>query len=247
MRSVVPRRQSVKRNLTLPIGRVTLLLVRRSELLAPLGPDRLRTAPAGPAPPRRARSSGQDPPPLVRVTARAVARRSGSAHAHAPRPMRVARVVRETVDAGTVVLEHPGGEPVVFAAGQFFTLHVRLAGRGARQARVLGVEQPARPVARRGHRQARRRAGACRPTSSSALREGDVVDVLGPSGSLHARRRPAGPAASSSWEEAAGSPRSSPSRARFSRPSPAPASFSSTATGRADGRHPPRCAGGPRA
>jgi ferredoxin-NADP reductase len=121
---------------------------------------------------------GRNPPPLVRVTG--TTKRAAS---HTPRPMRVARVVRETTDAVTVVLEHLDGEPVRFAAGQFFTLHVRLDdGEVARRAYSASSSPlDASHVAITVKRVAGGRVSA---HIVERLREGDVLDVLGPSGSF---------------------------------------------------------------
>lgn len=169
--------QSVKRHLTLPIGRVTLFLVR-SRLLAPLarGLRQLRRDLGTAA----GSLVGRNPPPLVRVTAK---RAIPVAHTHTPRPMRVARVVRETADAVTVVLEHPGGEPVVFAAGQFFTLHVRLED-GELAKRAYSASSSPLDASRVSVTVKRVTGGRMSTHMVERLRQGDVIDVLGPSGAF---------------------------------------------------------------
>jgi ring-1,2-phenylacetyl-CoA epoxidase subunit PaaE len=77
------------------------------------------------------RVAGRGPSPLVKGTpgpaqAEAEARAFASAPARGARgnarELVVARVVRETADASTLVLRDPGGAPFAFAPGQFFTL-----------------------------------------------------------------------------------------------------------------------------
>jgi len=123
---------------------------------------------------------GRNPPPLVRVTEK---RAVPVAHTHTPRPMRVARLVRETADAVTVVLEHPGGEPVVFAAGQFFTLHVRL-GDGELAKRAYSASSSPLDPSRVSVTVKRVAGGLVSTHLVERLREGDVLDVLGPSGAF---------------------------------------------------------------
>jgi ring-1,2-phenylacetyl-CoA epoxidase subunit PaaE len=169
--------QSVKRHLTLPIGRVTLFLVR-SRLLAPFarGLRQLRRDVSTAA----GALVGHNPPPLVRVTAKPA---SPVAPTHTPRPMRVAKLVRETVDAVTVVLEHPDGEPVVFAAGQFFTLHVRLED-GEIAKRAYSASSSPLDAARVSVTVKRVAGGRMSSHLVERLREGDLIDVLGPSGAF---------------------------------------------------------------
>jgi ferredoxin-NADP reductase len=96
--------------------------------------------------------------------------------------MRVAKIVRETADAVSVVLEDPSGAPVPFAAGQFFTLHVRIGDEILKRAysassSPLDAQRVAVTVKRvRDGRVSRHIVGH--------LHEGDVIEVLGPSGSF---------------------------------------------------------------
>ncbi|HEX3343146.1 MAG TPA: ferredoxin--NADP reductase [Polyangiaceae bacterium] len=123
---------------------------------------------------------GRNPPPLVRVAAT-----PSSPVAHTPdvRPMRVAHLVRETPDAVTVVLVHPGGEPVAFAAGQFFTLHVRLPDGDIARRAYSASSSPLDP-ARVAVTVKRVAGGRVSTHFVERLREGDVIDVHGPSGSF---------------------------------------------------------------
>jgi ring-1,2-phenylacetyl-CoA epoxidase subunit PaaE len=125
---------------------------------------------------------GHHPPPLVRARSKP-ALASAPAPAHMPRPMRVTRLVRETADAVTVVLEPTAGEPVAFAAGQFFTLHVRLPdGEVAKRA----YSASSTPLDASGVSVTVKRVADGRVSTHvvEQLREGDVIDVLGPSGSF---------------------------------------------------------------
>lgn len=123
---------------------------------------------------------GRNPPPLVRV----VARKASAAAAPAPstRTMRVARLVRETADAVTIVLEDVGGEPVRFAAGQFFTLFVPLGSEVARRA-YSASSSPLEP-ARVSVTVKRVKNGRVSTHLVENLCEGHVLEVLGPSGSF---------------------------------------------------------------
>jgi ring-1,2-phenylacetyl-CoA epoxidase subunit PaaE len=104
--------------------------------------------------------------------------------AHTPRAMRVARIVRETADAVTLVLEDAAGEPVRFRAGQFFTLHVPLeSGEVARRA-YSASSSPLDGAAQVSVTVKRMQGGRVSTHLVETLREGEVLDVLGPSGSF---------------------------------------------------------------
>jgi len=97
--------------------------------------------------------------------------------------MRVARVVRETADAVTLVLEDTGGEAVRFSAGQFFTLHVRLGGGEIAKRAYSASSSPLDPL--RVSVTVKRVEGGCVSTHIvENMREGELLDVLGPSGSF---------------------------------------------------------------
>jgi ring-1,2-phenylacetyl-CoA epoxidase subunit PaaE len=116
-------------------------------------------------------------PPVIRST-----RRLRPAAAAVPRPMRVVKLTRETPDAVTVTLQHLGGEPVRFAAGQFFTLFVPVGGAAEKRA-YSASSSPLEP-ARVSVTVKRMEGGRVSTHIVERLREGDVLDVLGPSGSF---------------------------------------------------------------
>jgi ferredoxin-NADP reductase len=99
--------------------------------------------------------------------------------------MRIRRITRETADAVTLVLEpveHAGGAPVRFAPGQFFTLHVRIDGethKRAYSASSSPLETDAVAVTVK-----RVQGGRVSTYLVERAREGDAIDVLGPSGSF---------------------------------------------------------------
>lgn len=99
-----------------------------------------------------------------------------------PRPMRIARIVRETQDAVSLVLEDPTGAPIVFSPGQFFTLHVPVGGEVVKRAysassSALDRAQVSVTVKRVADgRLSRHIVGQANP--------GDMIEVLGPSGSF---------------------------------------------------------------
>ncbi|MFO0641450.1 MAG: ferredoxin--NADP reductase [Polyangiaceae bacterium] len=100
------------------------------------------------------------------------------------RPMRIAEKIHETADMVSLVLEPMSGEPIAFAPGQFFTLVVPVAGTLHKRAysassrpgelggkvRVTVKRVPAGLVSER--------------LVSDETRVGDVLSVLGPSGSF---------------------------------------------------------------
>jgi ferredoxin-NADP reductase len=157
--------------LTLPIGQVTLTLVPRSSFVDRLRALRrdVRTATAA--------LVGVQPPPLVRVT-----RRSKTAAGALRRPMRVARLVRETADAVTVELQDAAGEPVRFAAGQFFTLFVPVD--GVVEKRAYSASSSPLDPSRVAVTVKRVKGGRVSSHIVERLREGDVLEVIGPSGSF---------------------------------------------------------------
>ena len=147
-------------------------------LLAPLA-TRLRTL-------RRDLASaaaslvGRNPAPVLRTSPR---RPFASPPAVAARPMRVARVVRETADAVTLVLEDPRGEPVRFAAGQFFTLRVPL-GDGEVAKRAYSASSSPLDAGSVAVTVKRVAGGRVSTHLVERARAGDVLEIIGPSGSF---------------------------------------------------------------
>ncbi len=99
------------------------------------------------------------------------------------RPLRVARVIRETADVVSLVLEEPSGAPIAFEPGQFFTLLVNAAGEVLRRAYSAssapgehggGVRVTIKRV----------RGGKASNHLVDHAREGEILTVLGPSGSF---------------------------------------------------------------
>ncbi|MGH7270064.1 MAG: FAD-binding oxidoreductase, partial [Polyangiaceae bacterium] len=107
-----------------------------------------------------------------------VARSSSSSLA--PRPLRVARVVRETADTVSLVLEDPYGAPIHFAPGQFFTLHVRIGDEVHK--RAYSASSSALDSTRVSVTIKRVSDGLVSRHLVTNIHEGDVLDVLGPSG-----------------------------------------------------------------
>jgi ferredoxin-NADP reductase len=99
-----------------------------------------------------------------------------------PRRMRVAKIVRETVDAVSVVLEDPTGAPIHFAPGQFFTLHVRVGDEVLK--RAYSASSSALDAQRVAVTVKRVHDGRVSRHIVGHLHEGDVIDVLGPSGAF---------------------------------------------------------------
>ncbi|MEZ4315155.1 MAG: ferredoxin--NADP reductase [Polyangiaceae bacterium] len=104
----------------------------------------------------------------------------------AHRSLRVARVVRETEDAVSLHLEDPTGRAIEFAPGQFLTLDVPLpSGRSVKRAYSLSAIQGEGENASRARVTVKRVAGGKVSNHlNEHCREGDVLTVLGPSGSF---------------------------------------------------------------
>ncbi|MFI5839674.1 pyridoxamine 5'-phosphate oxidase family protein [Catenuloplanes sp. NPDC051500] len=104
------------------------------------------------------------------------------------RPVRVAEVIRETADATTLVLEDPAGTPFDFLPGQFFTLVLDIGGRTVRRA----YSASSAPGSARVTLTVKRTAdGYASAHVRDAVRAGDELRVLGPSGSFHVDGAPA--------------------------------------------------------
>jgi ring-1,2-phenylacetyl-CoA epoxidase subunit PaaE len=104
------------------------------------------------------------------------------ASALAPRPLRIARIVRETADAVSLVLEDPTGAPIAFAPGQFFTLHVSIGGEIHK--RAYSASSSALDGGRVAVTVKRVADGRVSRHLVGHAHEGDPIDVLGPSGSF---------------------------------------------------------------
>jgi ring-1,2-phenylacetyl-CoA epoxidase subunit PaaE len=100
----------------------------------------------------------------------------------APRTVRVARVVRETRDAVTLVLEDPTTAPLHFEAGQFFTLLVPIGDEVLR--RAYSASSDARDTDRIAVTVKRVTGGIVSNYLNDETRAGDLLQVLGPSGSF---------------------------------------------------------------
>jgi ring-1,2-phenylacetyl-CoA epoxidase subunit PaaE len=102
----------------------------------------------------------------------------------APRTLRVARLVRETPDAITLELEDPLGAPIRFVPGQFFTVILRVEDQVLR--RAYSASSDARETDRVALTVKRVAAGIVSNHLNDHAREGDLLQVLGPSGSFAA-------------------------------------------------------------
>src|SRR5258708_7769070 len=125
---------------------------------------------------------GKSPTAVATITRPVRARPASS---HAPRPMRVRRMARETADAVTLELEDPTGAPVAFAPGQFFTLHFRIDGETHK--RAYSASSSALAPATVSVTIKRVDGGRVSSYAVDRVREGDAIDVLGPSGSFTPR------------------------------------------------------------
>jgi ferredoxin-NADP reductase len=100
----------------------------------------------------------------------------------APRTVRVARVVRETADAVTLELEDPTGGTFHFTPGQFFTLLVPIGDEVLR--RAYSVCSDVRDTLRVAVTVKRVADGVVSSHVNEQVSEGDLLQVLGPSGSF---------------------------------------------------------------
>jgi len=96
------------------------------------------------------------------------------------RHFRVASVVRETADAVSLVFEDPGGLPIRFAPGQFFTLHVRIGDEVHK--RAYSASSNALDPMRVAVTIKRVHDGRVSRHLVANVREGDSIEVHGPSG-----------------------------------------------------------------
>lgn len=118
---------------------------------------------------------GERRPALVPRPPRPPRRRELSASA---RPLRVVEVIRETDDASTLVLEEASGGPIAFEAGQFLTFHLSDGGELLRRAYSLSTSPRSGVAAVTVKRMGKGSA------LMHALRPGESVFALGPSGSF---------------------------------------------------------------
>jgi ring-1,2-phenylacetyl-CoA epoxidase subunit PaaE len=100
----------------------------------------------------------------------------------APRTLRIARVVRETADAVSLVLEDPTGGEIAFRPGQFLTLLVTIDGEPLR--RAYSIASDCRDPSQVTIAVKRVAGGRVSSHVCDAFAEGQSVEVLGPSGSF---------------------------------------------------------------
>ncbi|WP_170228891.1 ferredoxin--NADP reductase [Polyangium fumosum] len=110
-----------------------------------------------------------------------------------PRRLRVTRVVRETADAVSLSLTDPEGRRIAFVPGQFFTVLVTLAsGEILRRAySISSLPDEDGAAAEVTITIKRMPGGRASNHLNERVAEGDVLDVLGPSGSFTAAPDPA--------------------------------------------------------
>ena len=131
--------------------------------------------------------AGKPPPPLVQRQA-GVRRWSEPqrppAGLLAPRPLRVERVVRETADAVSLHVADPSGAPLSFSPGQFLTLVVTLPdGQSLKRAYSLSSIPGEGEGAHLARITIKRVAqGQVSNHLNDVAAEGDLIQVLGPSG-----------------------------------------------------------------
>lgn len=121
------------------------------------------------------------PPTIARAPRAPEAAPPERAPTLAPRRARIAAIVRETDDAVSLTLEPLDGVPIGFVPGQFLTLHLAIDGEIVRRAYSLS-STPGDGVARVTCK--RIAGGRASSHVNERLREGDHVEVLGPSGSF---------------------------------------------------------------
>jgi ring-1,2-phenylacetyl-CoA epoxidase subunit PaaE len=134
---------------------------------------------------------GKRPPPFHRREAAAL--RGGRTPAPAatllaPRAVRVVKVVRETKDAVTLFFEDPTGAPFRFSPGQFLTLLVPIDGEVVR--RAYSICTSALEKNRVAVTVKRVAGGLVSNYINDRIREGDTLEVLGPSGNFTVEPNP---------------------------------------------------------
>ncbi len=130
---------------------------------------------------------GRPPPPLVARSTRRAPRVYAESRPSVSlgRPLRIDAVVEETSDTVSLVLACPSGKPIDFLPGQFFTLVVPVAGELLRRA-YSASSCPGDLAGRVRVTVKRVKDGkvSSRLTSPELTRVGEVLTVLGPSGSF---------------------------------------------------------------
>lgn len=100
----------------------------------------------------------------------------------APRTLRIARIVRETADAVSLVLEDPVGGEISFRPGQFLTLLLTIDGEPFR--RAYSIASDCRDRSKVTIAVKRVADGRVSNYVNDALAEGESIQVLGPSGTF---------------------------------------------------------------
>lgn len=101
---------------------------------------------------------------------------------HMTRPVKVAKVVRETENALSIYLTEADGSPVKFRPGQFLSVDVLVDGQRLR--RAYSLASPCLPDAPTHITVKRIENGRVSNHLNDTIREGDELAVLGPSGSF---------------------------------------------------------------
>lgn len=131
--------------------------------------------------------AGRTPPPLIPRPQRpepvTVLSPSAASGLHA-RTLRVERVVRETADAVTLVLEDPTGAPIAFLPGQFFTVLVTVDGQPLRRAYSASCAPGAEGASCVALTVKRVPGGRVSNHLNDTAVPGLCLDVLGPSGAF---------------------------------------------------------------
>ncbi len=123
--------------------------------------------------------AGRQPSPLLPLRARRPGREAEPVMA---RPVRVTEVVRETPDAVSLHLVEADGSPISFVPGEFLTVEVTLDGRRLRRAYSLSsAVLPGHSVRVTPKRL---RGGRVSTYLNERVRPGDLLRVLGPSGTF---------------------------------------------------------------
>jgi ferredoxin-NADP reductase len=123
---------------------------------------------------------GQHPPPLLPRSSPSIPRHAIPASLRAARTLRVRRVVRQTPDAVSVILEDPEGKPLEFLPGQFYTVLAPVGGELLRRA-----YSPVNDFRQNDHLELaikRLPRGRVSHWINESLRVGQPLRVLGPSG-----------------------------------------------------------------
>lgn len=131
---------------------------------------------------------GNPPPPLVRRGARHVRPAVVAAAKALGRPLRIDAIERETDDMVSLVLACPTGAPIELSAGQFFTLVVPVD--GVLHRRAYSASSLPGDLGGRVRVTVKRVEGGIvsRRLTSDLTKVGEVLTVLGPSGSFVPRR-----------------------------------------------------------